>query len=322
MLNNILSNRYAQIALVFAAFGGLVSDYIGSGYLIAILISFAIIAFAIWDEYKTQKTYLRQNIPIPIVFNISNPADSKSALGALFEILQKEYPDHRDNLKKYFNIIEDDLVFKYNGDIFDEKRFVDFLKIAKHDIKQLEKRTSKNVHYHIVYMGPVANAIATGAIFGTEGITLYQYNKSTDSYALAINISDRSFKEPVDKYQIITKELIGEEFAEKAVVAVELSSHKIAVEKLRKPIIYLKSDIGATMRDPQSFILANKEVFSVINELQQKTDHIKLAYSMPVVNGFLLGMSIQNYWDIELTQYSEGEYKPVIGHLNRIKYYF
>jgi carbonic anhydrase len=72
--------------------------------------------YAVYDEYKKKKIYAQQNIPIPLVFNISNPADSKTALNSLFKILDKKYPDHKKNLKKYFNILEDDLMFKYDGD--------------------------------------------------------------------------------------------------------------------------------------------------------------------------------------------------------------
>jgi hypothetical protein len=43
---------------------------------------------------------------------------------------------------------------------------------------------------------------------------------------------------------------------------------------------------------------------------------------MPTTIAIMIGMSIQNYWDIEITQFSDGEYKSVVKHLNDIKYYF
>jgi hypothetical protein len=323
MINSILSNIYTQIALIFSAFGGLISDQLGRGYLLVIVISLVGILYAIYDEYRKKRIYSSKNIPIPLVFNISNPADSKSALNSLFEILNSTYPNHKENLKKYFNIKEDDLIFKYDGDIFDEKRFIDFLKITKHEIKKLEAQTPKNIDYHIVYIGPIANAILIGTMLGTEGITLYQYNKSSDSYNISLKIDSRAYKEHVDELKIIKKESIGDMKENSDVtVAIDMASHKVALGKLKKPIIHLESTIGATIKDPKDFIRANQEIYAVINDLQQNTNHITLTYSMPTTIAILLGMSVQNYWDIEVTQYADGEYKSVVRHLNDIKYYF
>ena len=324
MLKNFLSNTYTQASLALAAIGGLISDQIGKGYGVVIFIAVAIFIYAIYDEIKTKKLYTKENIAIPIVFNISNPADSKSSLEMLFEKLEDEYPNHKEHLKKYFNIIEKDLIFKYDGDIFNEERFIDFLKIAKHDIKKLEAQTPKNVHYHIAYIGPIANAIMVGTIFGTEGVTLYQYNKSTNSYNIALEINDRSYKEGVDSFKVIEQEKIGK-IKESVTIAIDMASHKISLGKLQEPIIHLKSTLGDTIKTKEDFIRANQEIYSIINHLQQeKVKHIKLVYSMPVSIAFLLGMSIQTYWDIELLHFDNvtGEYKTVIKHLNKIRYYF
>jgi len=321
MLNNILSNIYTQVALIFAAFGGLISDQIGGGYFVVIVISLFGILYAIYDEKKNKKIYAEQNIPIPLVFNISNPADSKTALNALFKILDERFPNLEENLKKYFNIIEDDLIFKYDGDIFNEKRFIDFLKVTKHDIKKIEAQTPQNINFHIVYIGPIANAILIGTMLGTEGVTLYQYNKSTDSYTISIEINSREYKEYIDEMRIIKKDLIGN-IKDSVTVAIDLASHKVALGKLEKPIVHLQSIIGATIHKSEDFIRANQEIYSVINELQQTCSHIKIVYSMPTTVAIMIGMSVQNYWDIEITQFSDGEYKSVVKHLNDIKYYF
>ena len=206
MFKNLLSNTYINIASFLAIPSAFLADVFGTpfAYITALLILLILVIAGFVDEYKTKKLYSKENIAIPIVFNISNPADSKSSLEMLFEKLEDEYPNHKENLKKYFNIIEKDLIFKYDSDIFNEERFIDFLKIAKHDIKKLEAQTPKNVHYHIAYIGPIANAIMVGTIFGTEGVTLYQYNKSTNSYNIALEINDRSYKEGVDNFKVIS----------------------------------------------------------------------------------------------------------------------
>ena len=325
MFEEFFSNRFSVAASVLAVPIAFVADYFGmqNAYLFAAIFVLLMFVLAYLDERRKAKLYAQPNIPIPVVFNISNPADSRSALASLFGILEDDYPRHEANLEKYFNITPDDLIFKYDGDIFDEARFTDFLKIAKHDIKRLEARTPKNVHFHIVYIGPIANAILVGTMLGTEGVTLYQYNKSSDSYTVALKIDSRVYKEHIKSLKILKKEQIGDiESSKEVTVAIDLASHKIALEKLKKPIIHLESTVGATLHTPEDFIRASQEIYSVINTLQQRAPHITLAYSMPTTVGILLGMSIQNYWDIALTQYSEGEYKTVVSHLNRIKYYF
>lgn len=321
MLKNIFSNSYAQTSLAVAAVGGLISDEIGQGYWVALLLAGLLFLYALYDEKRNMEIYSEKNLPIPIVFNISNPADSKSALSILFDKLDKAYPNHQANLKKHFNIIENDLIFKYDSDIFNEQRFVDFLKISKHNIKKLEAQTPKNVHFHIVYIGPIANAILVGTLFGTEGVTLYQYSKSSNSYDTVLSIKDRAYKEGVTEYKVINKKEIGE-IGSEVTVAIDMASHKVALSTLGDPVVHLESTLGATIHKAEDFIRANQEIYTVINELQQRVPKIRLVYSMPVTLGFLLGMSIQNYWDIEITQYTEGEYKSVMQHLNEIKYYF
>lgn len=321
MKNKILSNTYAQLSLAVAAVGGLISDEIGQGYWVALLLAGLLFLYAIYDEKKNLKIYTQNNLPIPLVFNVSNPADSKSALSILFTLLEKEFPEHQANLRKHFNIIENDLIFKYDGDIFNEKRFVDFLKISKHNIKKLEAQTPKNVDFHVVYIGPISSAIMVGTLFGTEGVTLYQYNKSSNSYNTVLEIDSREYKESVTTFKVIEKETIGT-ITDTVTVAIDMASHKVALSELEGAIVHVKSKLGATIHKPEDFIRANQEIYSVINNLQQNVSKIRLVYSMPVTLGILLGMSIQNYWDIEITQYDHGDYKSVIEHLNSIKYYF
>ena len=323
MLKNLLSNTYVNIAALLAIPAAFLADIFGTslayGVMFIIVLGLLIIGF--FDERKKQSLYTSKTINLPIIFNISNPANSQTALNSLFKILEEEFKNHKENLKKYLNITQNDLIFEYNADIFDENRFIDFLKITKHDIKQLQQRASNNTHLHIIYIGPIANAIAIGTILGTDGVTIYQYNKSTDSYHICLEINNREYKEHIKEFKILDKKIIGK-IEDSVTIAIDLASHKIALNKLEEPIIHLQSTLGATIKEPKDFIRANREIYSVINELQQTCSHIKLTYSMPTTIAVLLGMSIQNYWDIELTQFCDGEYKTVIKRLHDIKYYF
>lgn len=321
MLKNIFSNQYFNLAMGLGALGGLLSDQIGKGYIWVILVATIFILYAIYDEYNTKKIYQQRNLSIPVIFNISNPTDSKSTLNILFSQLEKEYSDHKENLEKYFNIIEDDLIFHYNGDIYDEDRFIDFLKISKHGIKKLEAQTPKDVHFHVVYIGPIATAIEVGTIFATEKVTLYQHNRTSNTYTKLPTMDNRKHKELVKEFKIINRKDIGK-INKEVTVAIDAAAHKVAITKLGKPIVHLESKLGATIKNDEDFITLSQEIYTVLNELQISVNKIKLVYSMPTTIAFILGMSIQTYWNIELTQYNDGNYKTIIKTLNKIKYYF
>ena len=324
-LEKVISNRYVNIATLLAVPAAFLADVFGTpiSYGIAFIIVIGLFVWGIRDELRKSKLYSTKTVHLPIVFNIANSASSKSALNAIFDILSSEYPNHKENLEKYLNIVESDLIFEYKGDIYNEEMFIDFLKISKHDINQLQNKILKDTHFHIVYIGPIANAIAIGTILATEGITLYQYNKSTDRYTISVEINDRSYKESVKEFRIMERQIIGNLIDSDITVAIELASHSIAINRLDEPIVYLKSKLGATITKSEDFIEANREIYTVINELQQSSNnHIRLVYSMPTTIAILVGMSIQTYWDIELTQYDRGEYKRLISSLNKIRYYF
>ena len=336
-MEEFLSNKYIQIGSFISIPLAFLADYCSQidffsknnegniPYFIAFFVILILFIIGVFNEYRLKKLYNSKNIPLPIVFNISNPNSSESALFSLYEKIEEDgkFLNHKKNLEKYLKIIDDDLIFKYDGDIFNEDRFIDFLKIVKHDISQLQKRIKKDIHFHIVYIGPIANAIAIGTIFATDGLTLYQYNKSTDSYQVSFTIEDRSFKESIDKYEIFEKNILGDvDNSENVTVAIDLASHNIALQKLNEPIVHLKSKVGSTLKKADQFLKANKEIYQVLNDMQQKDKAIKLVYSMPVTVGFLLGMSMQTYWKVTLTQFDNGEYRSIVKNLNKIRYYF
>jgi len=106
-------------------------------------------------------------------------------------------------------------------------------------------------------------------MLGTEGITLYQYNKSTDSYTISIEIKSREYKEQIKEFKIIKKSITSQ-IKDSVTVAIDLASHKVALGKLDEPIVHLQSTIGSTIHTPEQFIRANQEIYAVINELQQR----------------------------------------------------
>jgi len=322
-IDALFTNKITQTALFLLIPAGIIADKYNQGYGYVLIFFIIMLIPALVDEYQKRKLYLKKNIAIPIVFNISNPADSENALNKLFQILEDPYKDHQKQLEKYVGIVKDDLIFEYNGNIFDEKRFIDFLKICKHDIKRLEAKIPENIQFHIIYIGPISNAILVGTLFGTEGVSLYQYDRSSNSYKLTIEIKNRIFKEPVVELDFMKKKIIGDPSSANISVAIDLSSHKVSLDKLQKPIIHLESrKRTSTLETAEEFLMASRDIYAVLNDLQQSYAHITLAYSMPTTVGFILGMNIQNYWDIELMQLDGNEYRTVVSHLNKIKYYY
>lgn len=327
-LADAINSKFGILAMTIIAFGGLISDAMATGYFFVVCAGSILMLYALYKEWDRRDLYSQSAVSIPVVFNISNPADCRSALNALYGKLEQEYPDHRESLKRYFNITDEDLIYHYNGDIYDERRMIDFLKICKHDLKRLDARTPGNVHFHIAYIGPISGAILVGTLFPTEGVTLYQYDRSNKSYSIALQIDGRNYKEPVRRFEVLegslsqTLETIGGCPGKRVTLALELSSHKIDLAELDEPRILLKSSLGATLDNADEFIRANREIYTVINELQTRCDKITLVYSIPTALGLLLGMSLQTYWNIRLTQYDKGRYRTVIESLREIEYRF
>lgn len=327
-LADAIDSKVGILAMTIIAFGGLISDAMTTGYIFVVYAGLILMLYALLKEWKRRDHYSRPAVSIPVVFNISNPADCRSALNALYGMLEQEYSGHRESLKRYFNITDEDLIFHYNGDIYDTPRMIDFLKICKHDLKRLDARTPGNVRFHIAYIGPISGSILVGTLFSTEGVTFYQYDRSSKSYSIALQIDDRHYKEPIERFEILegnlsqTLKSIGECPGKSVTLALELSSHKIDTAELDEPKILLKSSRGATLDNADEFIRANREIYTVINELQTRCEEITLVYSIPTALGLLLGISLQTYWNVRLTQYDKGRYRTVIESLREIEYRF
>ena len=103
-LEKFLSNKFIALASFVAVPLAFYADFIGSNILYALSLSLvlALVFLAIFDEYKTKKIYSQPNIPIPLVFNISNPANSKNSLNLLFDKLSQNFKDHKKKFRKIF----------------------------------------------------------------------------------------------------------------------------------------------------------------------------------------------------------------------------
>ncbi|MFB2875676.1 SAVED domain-containing protein [Floridanema aerugineum] len=58
--------------------------------------------------------------------------------------------------------------------------------------------------------------------------------------------------------------------------------------------------LSATKKTPTQYC---REIFKVLHEAQQHYTEIKLVYSMPVSLAIAVGMTIQHFWNVKLTNY-------------------
>jgi len=325
----IVTNPYASITSILVMFGALLADRFGSGYGILLLLVLPIFLFGIWSELRKTYLYEHEALPLPVVINIANPASSDDALRSLFQIIEKDsrYHNHRSNLEQYCAIQSSDLIFDYRADIYDSERLKDFLKITRHNLEKLKAKTPRNTVLYLAYIGPASVGILVGTLFGTDGLKIFQYSKSSDSYHEVISIENRKLKESVDKLYRFDIEFPSQKSHENVTVAVDVSSHKIKRNEVSiqtyGDLIYMASRNHGTIDLSEDWLAYSQEIFAVLNSAQNTYAKIRLVYSMPVSLAVALGCALQNYWPIMLTNYdsSAQRYRDVIS-LNSIQYFF
>jgi len=159
-------------------------------------------------------------------------------------------------------------------------------------------------------------------------VKIFQYNKSANGYNEVCEIKNRSIKEHAESFEkfVLEPVAVNKSKNKKAVLAIDISSHKINLNQSQitdyGDIFYLKSKNGkGTLDKDEDWAQYVREIFKELNELQREYEEIKLVYSMPTSIGLMIGIAIQNYWKIMLTQYANGDYKNLI-YTNEMKYYF
>jgi hypothetical protein len=295
-----------------------------------IIFSIAITIFlvGIIFEANKYKIYTEDALPIPIVIKIANSAISLDALNSLFKLIEAEpkYRNYRQNLNKYLSITESELVYEYQGDIFDTEHLKDFLKITKHDLEQVKRKTPQNSIFYLAYIGPASVAFLVGSMLAREGMQLFQRSQDNNSYQCVMNVKDRALKEDtpqLEKFAVTYQ--CSEPRHDKVTIAIDTAAHKT---KLNDPsitnygdIIALQNQRGNTISYEEDWTQYCREIFKVLNEAQQNYKEIKLVYSMPVSLAIAVGMTMQHFWNVQLTNYDPkmGTYQDLIK-MNEIIY--
>lgn len=210
--------------------------------------------------------------------------------------------------------------------MYDFDRLINFARIIRYNLQQLEVVLNKPVKFHIAFYRRPMVGFLIGTMFRTSDLVIYQNNDAKNRFEKVANIQDRKYKEKVNqfiKYTIDNNIQNPED--ENILLVINSASHNVNVneESLKKfsNVITITLNSNGTIPYKDDWTDYSQEIYNIFNEVQTTYKTIRVAHSMPEALAILLGMGLENYWNVEITQYSNGSY-PVIYRMNQIKYYF
>jgi len=288
---------------------------------------FILFVFGIFDEIKKSKKFSSDTIHIPMVIKVDDGPDLKYVMKNLVEKIEEKFGfnEYDDLLLKYHSINLDDLLFEYNGSIYEFDRLMNFARIIKYNVTKIEKQLKGKVKFHVAYYRRPSVGFLLGTIFRTEGIVVYQNSDFDNRFYDIIDVDSRKYKSSVKnftKYKI-TK-LINDINDDNILIAINSSSHPIAIESSSlnqyKNIISAYLVEGSTIPYETDWTRYTQELYTIIRDAQTKYKRIVIAHAMPEALSIVLGMAIENYWDIEITQYENQDYNYIYT-MSKINYY-
>ena len=322
---------YIQLVSIFALVISFLLDYLDKSeyfYYTGVFV-IIVITYTLFDIWKERNQYISQEyLPIPIVIKIDSNKSSKYVLNNLFVEIEKKYKitNLKDNLKKYRNIVDDELIFNYTGDIYNQKKVINFLQIIKYQITKIKENIPNKVQFHIAYYKRPALGFPIGYIFAEDDVVIYQQNPDNDIFNRVALLENRNYKTEVDTYTKFTMHnLKTDDTSEKILLGIKASSHQINfnASSLAKysNMIYMEANHNGTIALDEDWVLYARELFSLLNKLQTQYKSITIVHNMPESIAVILGKAISNYWNVQITQFEKGEYLDII-ELNEIEYYF
>jgi hypothetical protein len=330
IINEILETGYVKLLSGFALVIPFALDAWNKTeyYIIAFAIAVVTFVIAYYDVSKRRKLYKTEILPIPIVIAIDPNEKPKYVLNNLFRNLEakSEFKDLKKNLKRYRNIIEDDLIFNYNGDLYDKERLISFIQLIKYQITKIKESTGNKVQFHLAYYSRPAYGFYFGYAFAQEDLVVYQQTPDKDAFEAVVNLQDRTYKNSVNEYKKFHIEKLKEDQNSDTVLfAIKASSHNI---KFNSPslqkytnIVSMVANHDGTIQKNEDWVLYAREIFTQLQELQNKYKHVVLVHNMPESLAIIVGRATGNFWNTMITQYDRGEYKNIM-QLDEIKCYF
>ncbi len=326
----IFNNTYIQIAGLLALFLSPLADYLGGTYAFGILASILIclFVFGLIDEYMIQKKLQVKMVHIPIVIKVDDGPDPKYVMNNLIEIIEEinALDNYEEDLRKYFGINLDTFIFEYNGSIYDFDRLMSFARIIKYKLNQIEKQLNGRVKFHVAYYKRPSIGFLIGTLFRTDGIVVYQNNDFENKFYKVTDINSRKYKERIKKFTKYTvTESIEDKNLDNILVVINSASHSVNLQANslieHKNIIKITLNENGTIPYDNNWTEYASEIYNILNNLQTRFKNITIAHSMPEAISIILGMALENYWNINITQYDNNDYKDVYT-MNKIKYYF
>jgi hypothetical protein len=331
IIKDILGNGYGMAAAMVGLAGAPLFDFLATRSSVWFYASFfgmiiILLLLGFNEERKRKKFYTTQLIPIPIVIKVGDGADPKVALTQLINIIEKDdiYKGLLQNLSRFFSIDADELTFEMNCDIFNEQKILAFVQIIRDRLNLIDKRMKENVIYHIAYYGRPSVGFAVGSIFSRDGLCIYQKNDHSKTFDMVAKIDSRKYKEKIQEFSkyAITECLANS--TDPLLIVLNSASHNVNTNAIslkdynNKIIINAKTN--GTIDVNEDWTLYAQEIYNIINQYRFTYSKILLAHSMPEAISIIVGMAIENYWDITIMQYKDSDQIPIYS-MNHIRYF-
>lgn len=324
----LIDNLYINIAGISAMVLSPFADAIGSpaywwlfGGLLLLFV------FGIFDELVKNNKLSTEIIHIPIVIKVDDGPESKYVMQNLIERIEQKngLNNYEALLQKYFSLNLEDFIFEYNGSIYEFDRLISFARIIKYSVAKIEKQFKGRVKFHVAYYRRPSIGFLIGTIFRTEGVVVYQNSDFDNKFYDVADIKNRDYKSQVKEFTKYIIENIKSDNSKKIVlIAIESSSHSIAIEssnlKNFDNIIRIKIIEGSTIPYEIDWTSYAQQIYTVLNQAQTKYKKIVIAHAMPEALSIVLGMALENYWNIDITQFDQNDYKYIYT-MNQIKYF-
>ena len=228
---------------------------------------------------------------------------------------------------RFLKIDLDSFIYEFKGDIYDFDNLMDFSRYINHEIKKLQVQIGNKIEFHVAYYQKPAIGFLLGTIFKTENISVYQNNDYKNTFFKVFDINSRKYKEnkPNNEFYTIDRSYMTDESNE-ILVVLNSSSHNVNVnsDKLKQYSNFVKLTLNSNGTIPYEidWVEHSQEIYTLLNELQIKYKHIVLAHAMPESLSLVLGMAIENYWNLTITQYNPktSDYDEIYT-MNQIEYF-
>ena len=330
-LIRFLENKYVSLAGILGLLLGSLSDALDNDItkwaIFAIIVILFI--FAIVNEYRLNSKFNKEVIHIPVVIKIGSKVEASYVMNNLIEEIEKieNTSSYKRDILRFLKIDLDSFMYEFKGDIYDFDNLMDFSRYINHEIKKLQVQIGNKIEFHVAYYQKPAIGFLLGTIFKTENISVYQNNDYKNTFFKVFDINSRKYKEnkPNNEFYTIDRSYMTDE-SDEILVVLNSSSHNVNInsDKLKKYSNFVKLTLNSNGTIPYEidWVEHSQEIYTLLNELQIKYKHIVLAHAMPESLSLVLGMAIENYWNLTITQYNPktSDYDEMYT-MNQIKYF-